>query len=87
MTSAKALGGGLPIGALITSPELRDVFAPGDHGSTFAGGPVVARGRARRARDRLDDAALLACVRELGRAAARRPGGPRRRRRGARQRA
>ena len=41
MTSAKALGGGLPIGALITGPDLADAFQPGDHGSTFAGGPVV----------------------------------------------
>jgi acetylornithine/N-succinyldiaminopimelate aminotransferase len=42
MTSAKALGGGLPIGALITGPRLADTFQPGDHGSTFAGGPLVA---------------------------------------------
>ncbi|MBV9603468.1 MAG: acetylornithine/succinylornithine family transaminase [Solirubrobacterales bacterium] len=42
MTSAKALGGGLPIGALITGPRLGDVLGPGDHGSTFAGGPLVA---------------------------------------------
>ncbi len=42
ITSAKALGGGLPIGALITGPRLADVFQPGDHGSTFAGGPAVA---------------------------------------------
>ncbi len=42
MTSAKALGGGLPIGALITGPRLADALQPGDHGSTFAGGPVVA---------------------------------------------
>jgi predicted acetylornithine/succinylornithine family transaminase len=42
MTSAKALGGGLPIGALITGPRLADVFQPGDHGSTFAGGPLIA---------------------------------------------
>jgi acetylornithine/N-succinyldiaminopimelate aminotransferase len=41
LTSAKALGGGLPIGALLTGPRLADVLAPGDHGSTFAGGPVV----------------------------------------------
>src|SRR5205085_12024667 len=39
LTTAKSLGGGLPIGALITAPELGDVLAPGDHGSTFAGGP------------------------------------------------
>ena len=42
ITVAKALGGGLPIGALITGERLADVLAPGDHGSTFAGGPVVA---------------------------------------------
>jgi acetylornithine/N-succinyldiaminopimelate aminotransferase len=42
ITVAKALGGGLPIGALVTGPALADVLGPGDHGSTFAGGPVVA---------------------------------------------
>jgi len=65
MTIAKALGGGLPIGALVTGPGLADVFAPGDHGSTFAGGPVVAAA-AHAALDVLDDPALLARVRELG---------------------
>src|SRR5436305_2497401 len=44
ITSAKALGGGMPIGALITSTRLADVFEGGDHGSTFAGGPGVAAG-------------------------------------------
>jgi predicted acetylornithine/succinylornithine family transaminase len=42
MTVAKGLGGGLPIGACLASPAFSDVFAPGDHGSTFAGGPVIA---------------------------------------------
>ena len=41
ITSAKALGGGLPIGALITGEKLADTFQPGDHGSTFAGGPAI----------------------------------------------
>jgi acetylornithine/N-succinyldiaminopimelate aminotransferase len=41
LTSAKALGGGLPIGALVTGPRLADTLQPGDHGSTFAGGPVA----------------------------------------------
>ncbi len=41
MTSAKGLGGGLPIGALVTGEKLADTFQPGDHGSTFAGGPVA----------------------------------------------
>ena len=44
MTVAKGLGGGLPIGACLTTPELADTLQPGDHGSTFAGGPVVAAG-------------------------------------------
>ncbi len=52
ITSAKALGGGLPIGALICGPRYADVLEPGDHGSTFAGGPVAVRRRARRARRR-----------------------------------
>jgi acetylornithine/succinyldiaminopimelate/putrescine aminotransferase len=42
ITSAKALGGGMPIGALITGERLAGALRPGDHGSTFAGGPVVA---------------------------------------------
>jgi acetylornithine/succinyldiaminopimelate/putrescine aminotransferase len=65
MTTAKALGGGLPIGALITGPRHADTFAPGDHGSTFAGGPVVCAA-AHAALDVLLDEELLARVRELG---------------------
>ena len=62
---AKSLGGGLPIGALITGPRHADTFAPGDHGSTFPGGPVVCAA-AHAALDVLLDEALLARVRELG---------------------
>ncbi len=65
LTTAKALGGGLPIGALVTGERLADVFQPGDHGSTFAGGPLVAAA-ANAAFDVLEDPALLASVRELG---------------------
>jgi acetylornithine/N-succinyldiaminopimelate aminotransferase len=65
LTTAKALGGGLPIGALVTGPRLADVFAPGDHGSTFAGGPLVASA-AHAAFDVLSDPELLASVRALG---------------------
>jgi predicted acetylornithine/succinylornithine family transaminase len=65
ITAAKALGGGLPIGALITGERLADVFAPGDHGSTFAGGPVIAAA-ALAALEVIDDPDLLARVRELG---------------------
>jgi acetylornithine/N-succinyldiaminopimelate aminotransferase len=65
MTVAKALGGGLPIGALVTAPHLADVFQPGDHGSTFAGGPVAAAA-ALATLEVTDDPDLLARVRELG---------------------
>jgi acetylornithine/N-succinyldiaminopimelate aminotransferase len=65
MTVAKSLGGGVPIGALIIGPSLAGVFAPGDHGSTFAGGPLACAA-ANAALDVLDDDALLARVRELG---------------------
>jgi acetylornithine/N-succinyldiaminopimelate aminotransferase len=65
ITSAKALGGGLPIGALITGPRLADTFQAGDHGSTFAGGPLVASA-ALVALDICSDEALLGQVRELG---------------------
>ena len=65
LTSAKSLGGGLPIGALITSPKLADVLAPGDHGSTFAGGPLVCAA-ALAAFEICSDDALLERVRALG---------------------
>jgi acetylornithine/N-succinyldiaminopimelate aminotransferase len=65
LTTAKALGGGLPIGALVTSPALADVLQPGDHGSTFAGGPVVAAA-ALAALDAIDRPELLARVHTLG---------------------
>jgi predicted acetylornithine/succinylornithine family transaminase len=42
LTTAKALGGGMPIGACIAAPATADVLARGDHGSTFAGGPLAA---------------------------------------------
>jgi predicted acetylornithine/succinylornithine family transaminase len=65
VTTAKSLGGGLPIGALITGPRHAETFAPGDHGSTFAGGPVVCAA-AHAALDVLLDEGLLSRVRELG---------------------
>ena len=65
ITSAKALGGGLPIGALITGERLADVLGAGDHGSTFAGGPVVARA-ALVALELCSDPALLRDVRARG---------------------
>jgi acetylornithine/N-succinyldiaminopimelate aminotransferase len=65
MTLAKGLGGGLPIGALVIGPRLAGVFEPGDHGSTFGGGPVACAA-ALAALDVLDDPALLEHVEEMG---------------------
>jgi predicted acetylornithine/succinylornithine family transaminase len=65
LTSAKALGGGLPIGALVTGEKLADVFQIGDHGSTFAGGPVIASA-ALQALEICADQELLRTVRAHG---------------------
>ncbi len=65
LTTAKALGGGLPIGALVTGPGLADVLQPGDHGSTFAGGPLIASA-ALVALELCSEPALLASVVTLG---------------------
>ena len=65
MTTAKALGGGLPIGALMASPQYADTFAPGDHGSTFAGGPVACAA-AHAVLDLLEAPGFFGGVRERG---------------------
>ena len=41
MTSAKALGGGVPIGAVLAKEQTASAFAPGDHGTTFGGNPFA----------------------------------------------
>ncbi|MDP2939122.1 MAG: aspartate aminotransferase family protein [Candidatus Omnitrophota bacterium] len=43
MTLAKALGGGLPIGAMVVKKEIADTFKPGMHASTFGGSPLVCK--------------------------------------------
>ncbi len=65
ITSAKALGGGLPIGACIATPEAGELLEPGDHGSTFAGGPLVSAA-ALAVLEIVDDPAFLRGVRERG---------------------
>jgi acetylornithine/succinyldiaminopimelate/putrescine aminotransferase len=65
ITTAKALGGGLPVGACVAAPEFSEVLQPGDHGSTFAGGPLIAAA-ALAAFEVIDDPELLRRVRELG---------------------
>ncbi len=44
VSTAKGIGGGLPLGACLLGEKLQDVFTPGDHGSTFGGNPVCCAG-------------------------------------------
>lgn len=62
VTTAKGLGGGLPIGACIMGDKTEKVLSYGDHGSTFGGNPVISAG-ALNILNRIDDA-LLAEVTE-----------------------
>lgn len=64
VTTAKGLGGGLPIGATLLGERVADIFAPGDHGSTFGGNPVSCAG-ALHVLSRLDEP-FLAEVRRKG---------------------
>jgi predicted acetylornithine/succinylornithine family transaminase len=65
LTLAKPLAGGLPMGAVLVSEEIAATIQPGDHGTTFGGGPLVAA-VAGHVVDRLSDASLLMAVRENG---------------------
>jgi len=65
LTLAKALGGGLPIGAMLARAPI--AFAPGDHASTFGGGPVVCAG-AIAVLDTIEIDDLLARARTIGEA-------------------
>lgn len=56
-TTAKGLGGGLPIGATVLSEKVSRVYTPGTHGSTFGGNPVCCAG-ALSIFERLDDELL-----------------------------
>ena len=61
VSTAKGLGGGLPIGACLLGEKVKDVLTAGSHGSTFGGNPIAAAG-ALNILSRIDDA-LLADVR------------------------
>lgn len=57
VTTAKGLGGGLPIGACLMSKKVENVLGKGDHGSTYGGNPVCSAG-AVNVVSRIDDALL-----------------------------
>lgn len=65
LTLAKPLAGGLPMGAVLLTNEIAAAVKPGDHGTTFGGGPFVSS-VALYVLDRLSDPTLLASVRENG---------------------
>ena len=65
LTLAKPLAGGLPMGAILMTDEIAQAIKPGDHGTTFGGGPFVAS-VALHVLNRLSDPALLSSVRENG---------------------
>jgi acetylornithine/N-succinyldiaminopimelate aminotransferase len=65
MTLAKGLGGGVPIGACVANADNADVLEPGEHGSTFAGSPLVCAA-ANAVLDVVDDEEFLAEVARKG---------------------
>src|SRR5262245_20234257 len=65
VTLAKALGGGLPIGAMLATERVAAVLTPGSHGTTFGGNPVACAA-AVVATEELSAPALLAHVRAMG---------------------
>jgi predicted acetylornithine/succinylornithine family transaminase len=65
LTLAKPIAGGLPMGAILMTEELATAMAPGDHGTTFGGGPFVAS-VAEYVFDRVSDPDFLETVRTNG---------------------
>jgi acetylornithine/N-succinyldiaminopimelate aminotransferase len=65
VTLAKPIAGGLPMGAILMTDEIATTIKPGDHGTTFGGGPFVAS-VAEHVFGRLSDPALLQHVSETG---------------------
>ena len=57
VSTAKGLGGGLPLGACLMGEKVQDVLKPGDHGSTYGGNPVACAG-ALNVLSRIDDELL-----------------------------
>lgn len=65
LTVAKPMANGLPMGAVLVTNQVAEVMQPGDHGTTFGGGPLVAH-VANHVFDRLHDPQLLAHVKKTG---------------------
>lgn len=65
MPLAKPLAGGLPIGAVLVTERVSSAISPGDHGSTFAGGPLVCHA-ALTVLDKISSPGFLASVSNKG---------------------
>ncbi len=65
LTSAKPIGGGLPLGAVLVTEEIATVMAPGDHGTTFGGNPLAcALGKV--VLDKVSDDSFLKHIKDMG---------------------
>ena len=65
MTMAKGIGGGVPMGGILATEKIASAFVPGDHGTTFGGGPLVCAA-ANAVLDAFDEDNLLDNVNEVG---------------------
>jgi acetylornithine/N-succinyldiaminopimelate aminotransferase len=65
VTVAKPMAGGLPMGAILATKEIADTMQPGDHGTTFGGGPFLSH-VALHVLERLSDPTMLAHVKNNG---------------------
>ena len=65
MTMAKGIGGGVPMGAILATEKVASAFVPGDHGTTFGGGPLVCAA-ANAVLDVFDEDNILDNVNEVG---------------------
>ncbi len=66
MTLAKALGGGMPIGAMLATKKVADSFSPGDHASTFGGNPLACAAGIASLEAILEDGWLLSSCQRMG---------------------
>lgn len=65
MTMAKGIGGGVPMGGILATEKVAGAFVPGDHGTTFGGGPLVCAA-ANAVLDTFDEENILDNVNEVG---------------------
>jgi acetylornithine/N-succinyldiaminopimelate aminotransferase len=65
LTMAKGIGGGVPMGGILATEKVASAFVPGDHGTTFGGGPLVCAA-ANAVLDTLEEENILDNVNEVG---------------------